>query len=87
MIRTDDLNYWPRTVIAVSIVGTVVATLSLLLRLYSRRLTNRRLDVSDLFMNLGLLVSYGVSICGIIGECAPRLVCWAVYSQGLHSCI
>lgn len=63
-----DGNYWRVVLIAVPIVGTVVATLFFLLRLYSRLLTKRQLDIGDLLMFFGLLFSYGVTTSTILGE-------------------
>jgi hypothetical protein len=64
----DDLGYWGRTLLGVSIAGIFMATLSFLARLYSRRMLARKLDVSDLFMGLGLFAVYGFTACVITGE-------------------
>ncbi len=61
------LDHWNTVLVVVPIVGIVVATLFYLLRLISRRLAQQRLDVGDLFMGLGLLFCYAVSLCTIIG--------------------
>ncbi|PWY79319.1 hypothetical protein BO70DRAFT_260603, partial [Aspergillus heteromorphus CBS 117.55] len=55
--------YWGRTLIVIPIIASIVMTLFFLLRLYSRRLTARKMDIDDIFMGLGLLFSYGVTIC------------------------
>ncbi|KAJ6067951.1 uncharacterized protein N7446_004988 [Penicillium canescens] len=49
-----EIGYWGRTLLGVSIAGIFAATLSLLVRLYVRRCLTKNLDISDLFMGLGL---------------------------------
>ena len=60
-------NYWQTVLITVPIIGATFATLIFLLRLYSRLLTNIKLDIGDLFMFFGLLFSYGATITTILG--------------------
>lgn len=67
-IRMTDGNYWRVVLIAVPIVGAAIATIFFLLRLYSRHLTEKQLDIGDLLMFFGLLFSYGVTISTIVGE-------------------
>lgn len=64
----SDVGYWTRTVVSVAIASTVVATVFYILRLYSRRFTNGKLDVGDLFMGLGLLATYGFLACVLISK-------------------
>ncbi|KAF9888621.1 hypothetical protein FE257_008553 [Aspergillus nanangensis] len=59
-------DQWKRTLIAVPIVGATLATVSFLLRLWSVHRIGRRWDIGDLFLGLGLLFSYGLTICAII---------------------
>lgn len=63
-----ELGYWGWTLLGVSIAGIFVATLSFLARLYVRRFLTRNLDVSDLFMGLGLFAVYGFTACVIAGK-------------------
>lgn len=67
-IPMTDGNYWRVVLVAVPIVGAAVTTFFFLLRLYSRLLTKKQLDIGDLLMFFGLLFSYGVTISTIIGE-------------------
>ncbi|KJK67290.1 hypothetical protein P875_00117342 [Aspergillus parasiticus SU-1] len=60
-------EYWSRLLIALSIVGAVVATLFYLLRLYSQCLGTGKLDASDVFLGFGLVLSYGITITTVIG--------------------
>ncbi|QMW48413.1 hypothetical protein COH20_007646 [Aspergillus flavus] len=59
-------EYWSRLLIALSITGAVVATLFYLLRLYSQCLGTGKLDVSDVFLGFGLVLSYGITITAVI---------------------
>jgi hypothetical protein len=63
-----ELGYWGRTLLGVTTAGIVVATISFLVRLYTRRLLARKLDISDIYMGLGLFAVYGFTSCVIIGE-------------------
>lgn len=62
-----NLDHWSTVLVVVPIVGISVATLFFFLRLISRRLSQQRLDIGDLFMGLGLLFCYAVSLSTIIG--------------------
>ena len=62
-------EYWSRLLIALSIVGAVVATLFYLLRLYRHCLGIGKLDAGDVFLGLGLVLSYGITITTVIGMC------------------
>lgn len=62
-------EYWSRLLIALSITGAVVATLFYLLRLYIQCLGTGKLDVSDVFLGFGLVLSYGITITAVIGTC------------------
>ncbi|KAE8353403.1 hypothetical protein BDV28DRAFT_157087 [Aspergillus coremiiformis] len=71
-------EYWSRLLIALSILGAVLATLFYLLRLYSHHLSAGKLDAGDVFLGLGLILSYGITITTIIGACKfwpPSQVC------------
>ncbi|KNG91184.1 hypothetical protein ANOM_000531 [Aspergillus nomiae NRRL 13137] len=59
-------EYWSRLLIALSIVGAVVATLFYLLRLYRHCLGIGKLDAGDVFLGLGLVLSYGITITTIV---------------------
>ncbi|BCS26978.1 uncharacterized protein APUU_60026A [Aspergillus puulaauensis] len=61
-----NLDHWSTVLVVVPIVGISVATLFFFLRLVSRRLSQQRLDIGDLFMGLGLLFCYAVSLSTII---------------------
>ncbi|KAF7590280.1 hypothetical protein BBP40_003017 [Aspergillus hancockii] len=59
-------RYWSQLLIALSIAGAVLATLFYCLRLYSHYLSTRELDAGDIFLGLGLVLSYGMTITTII---------------------
>jgi glucan phosphoethanolaminetransferase (alkaline phosphatase superfamily) len=59
--------HWSRTLIAIAIAFVVVATISFLLRLYSRRKTTWKPAIEDVFLGIGLSFSYLLSACVIIG--------------------
>ena len=63
-----EIGYWGRMLLGVSIAGIFVATLSFLVRLYVRRCLTKNLDISDLFMGLGLFAVYGFTACAIAGK-------------------
>lgn len=63
----QESNHWSRTLIAIAIATVVIATISFILRLYSRRKTAWKLAIEDFFMAIGLVCSYGLSTCVIIG--------------------
>ncbi|KAH1629913.1 hypothetical protein KXV25_003215 [Aspergillus fumigatus] len=51
-------TYWKNVLTIVPIVGAGVATITYLLRLYSRRLTAAGFFLEDLLMGIGLIISY-----------------------------
>ncbi|KAE8395991.1 hypothetical protein BDV23DRAFT_178056 [Aspergillus alliaceus] len=59
-------EYWSRLLIALSIAGAVLATLFYFLRLCSHHLSAGSLDAGDIFLGLGLLLSYGITITTVI---------------------
>lgn len=61
-----NLDHWSTVLVVVPIVGISVASLFFFLRLVSRRLSQQRSDIGDLFMGLGLLFCYAVSLSTII---------------------
>ncbi|KAJ5979565.1 hypothetical protein N7481_006863 [Penicillium waksmanii] len=61
-----DDNYWQTVLITVPIIGATIATLFFLLRLYSRLLIGKKLDIGDLLMFFGLFFSYGATISTIL---------------------
>lgn len=67
-----SLDYWSTVLVVVPIVGILVASLFFILRLISRHLSQQKLDVGDLFMGLGLLSTYAVSLCTIVGVYSLR---------------
>jgi hypothetical protein len=67
----EEPNHWSRTLIAIAIMTMTLATISFVLRLYSRQKTNWKLAIEDMFMGLGLLCSYGLNVCVIIGMLCP----------------
>ncbi|PYH98015.1 hypothetical protein BO71DRAFT_317339, partial [Aspergillus ellipticus CBS 707.79] len=56
------VGYWGRTLIIVPIIASIATTLLATLRVYSRRSTHRKMDVDDIFIGLGLLFYYGLTI-------------------------
>ncbi|KAL3263006.1 hypothetical protein ABHI18_002215 [Aspergillus niger] len=60
------LNHWGITLVVVPIVACVVTTLFFILRLYSRRLVRQKLDLGDVLMGIGLVFSYGLTLCAVI---------------------
>jgi hypothetical protein len=68
-------TYWRMVLAVVPVVGAVVATVFFLLRLYSRLLLKKNLDTGDILMSLGLFISYGVTICTILGGYNELLLC------------
>ncbi|OJJ05874.1 hypothetical protein ASPVEDRAFT_175162 [Aspergillus versicolor CBS 583.65] len=61
-----SLDYWSTVLVVVPIVGILAANLFFILRLISRHLSQQKLDIGDLFMGLGLLFCYAVSLCTIV---------------------
>lgn len=59
------LNHWGITLVVVPIVACAVTTL-FILRLYSRRLVRQNFDIGDLLMGIGLVFSYGLTLCTVI---------------------
>ncbi|GLA10021.1 hypothetical protein AnigIFM60653_001161 [Aspergillus niger] len=57
-MTSEENRYWRNVLTIVPIVGTALATLSYVLRLYSRRFTTAGLKVEDWLMGAGLLLSY-----------------------------
>jgi hypothetical protein len=53
--------------VVVPVVGAVLATLFFLLRLYSRAILIKHLDIGDFLMSFGLIFCYGVTICTVLG--------------------
>ncbi|RHZ64375.1 hypothetical protein CDV55_106226 [Aspergillus turcosus] len=51
-------TYWKNVLTIVPIVGAGVATATYLLRLYSRRMTASGVYLEDIFMGIGLIISY-----------------------------
>jgi hypothetical protein len=66
-MASDD-SYWQVVLTTVPIVGAAIATLFFPLRLYSRQLTKKKLDIGDLLMFFGLFFSYGATISTILGK-------------------
>ncbi|GKZ22950.1 hypothetical protein AbraIFM66951_009302 [Aspergillus brasiliensis] len=60
------LNHWGITLVVVPIVSCVVTTLFFILRLYSRRIVRQKLDAGDILMSIGLVFSYGLTLCTVI---------------------
>ncbi|PYH91578.1 integral membrane protein [Aspergillus ellipticus CBS 707.79] len=54
----EENRYWKNVLTIVPICGAAVATVSYLLRLYSRRFTSAGLKLEDWLMGMGLLISY-----------------------------
>jgi hypothetical protein len=60
-------EYWRVILVVVPVVGAVLATLFFLLRLYSRAILIKHLDIGDFLMSFGLIFCYGVTICTVLG--------------------
>ncbi|KAJ5087142.1 hypothetical protein N7456_010758, partial [Penicillium angulare] len=58
-------HHWRKILIIIPIVGTAVATIVFVLRLYARHIAVHTLRVEDLLMGMGLLCTYGVAICTV----------------------
>jgi hypothetical protein len=58
---------WSRTLIAIAITFVTLATITFLLRLFSRNKTSWKPAIEDLFLGIGLLFSYLLSACVVIG--------------------
>ncbi|RAL13919.1 uncharacterized protein BO97DRAFT_29340 [Aspergillus homomorphus CBS 101889] len=54
----EENKYWKNALIIIPIVGAVIATLTYVLRLYSRRITTAGLQLEDWLMGIGLILSY-----------------------------
>ncbi|RAK96803.1 uncharacterized protein BO80DRAFT_365557 [Aspergillus ibericus CBS 121593] len=54
----EENRYWKNVLTIVPIVGAALATISYLLRLYSRRFTTAGLKLEDWLMGVGLILSY-----------------------------
>ncbi|PWY74293.1 integral membrane protein [Aspergillus heteromorphus CBS 117.55] len=54
----EENRYWKNVLTVVPICGAAVATLSYILRLYSRRFTSAGLKLEDWLMGIGLIISY-----------------------------
>lgn len=63
-------TYWKDVLIIVPIVGASLATVTYLLRLYSRRLTAAGFFLEDILMGIGLIISYCATAFVIESECA-----------------
>jgi hypothetical protein len=59
---------WRNVLIIVPIVGTAIATVFYLLRLYSRQLIVHEVGIEDALMGLGLFFTYGVATCIVYSE-------------------
>lgn len=60
--------HWSRSLIAIAITFVVIATIAYLLRIYSRqKKTVWRVALEDVLMGIGLIFSYLLSACVIIG--------------------
>ncbi|SPB52010.1 unnamed protein product [Aspergillus niger] len=57
-MTSEENRHWRNVLTIVPIVGTALATLSYVLRLYSRRFTTAGLKLEDWLMGAGLLLSY-----------------------------
>lgn len=70
-IRTEanqqEPAHWSRILIGLAIALAVLDTISFLLRLYSRGKTTWKPAIEDVFMGIGILFSYLLSACIIIG--------------------
>lgn len=72
-MTSEENRYWKNVLIIVPIVGTALATLSYVLRLYSRRFTTAGLKVEDWLMGAGLLLSYCATAFVVNSESARPL--------------
>lgn len=54
----EENRYWKNVLTIVPIIGAALATVSYVLRLYSRRFTTAGLKVEDWLMGVGLILSY-----------------------------
>lgn len=64
-------HYWRVVLVVVPAVGAAIATVSFLLRFYSRAFLVKHLDAGDLLMTLGLIFCYGVTTSTMLGELQP----------------
>lgn len=79
-----ESTQWSRTLIAIAITFVLLATISFLLRLYSRQKTTWKPALEDVFMGIGLSFSYMLSTCVIIGTFDPLFPAatdYSIYSQ------
>lgn len=58
---------WSRTLIAIAIIFVFLATIAFLLRLFSRLRTSWKPAIEDVLLGIGLLFSYLLSACVVIG--------------------
>lgn len=58
---------WSRTLIAIAITFVILATIAFLLRLFSRLKTSWKPAIEDILLGIGLLFSYLLSTCVVIG--------------------
>ncbi|CEO58475.1 hypothetical protein PMG11_03198 [Penicillium brasilianum] len=61
--------HWSRTLISIAVTFVAMATISFLLRLWSRQKTKWKLALEDVLMGVGLVFSYLLSACVIIAAC------------------
>jgi hypothetical protein len=57
-MANKENTYWKNVLTIVPIVGASVATVTYLLRLYSRRMTAAGFKLEDILMGIGLIISY-----------------------------
>ncbi|PYH40325.1 uncharacterized protein BP01DRAFT_330133 [Aspergillus saccharolyticus JOP 1030-1] len=59
--KWEENRYWKNTLTIVPIVGAAFATVTYILRLYSRRYTTAGLKLEDCLMGVGLILSFGAT--------------------------
>lgn len=67
-MQQDADTHWRIVLIVVPIVGTAIATIVYILRLYARHIVTQKLRIEDFFMGMGLFFTWGVAICIVYGE-------------------
>ncbi|KAJ5216693.1 uncharacterized protein N7469_011558 [Penicillium citrinum] len=59
----DPNSHWKQVLIIVPIVGTTIATIIYVLRLFARHMITQKLRIEDIIMGLGLIFTWGVAGC------------------------